>query len=343
MKKIIVAFLFLGFLLPSCSTDFDLTSDWKDVSIVYGLLDKDANYNYIRVEKAFLDPTTNALTIAQIADSIYYKGLTVQLQEFSNGNLVNTIPLTQVDGDSMNILRDTGIFASSPNILFRTDYDLQPTNHYKILLTKADGQASTVTAETDIVNDLKLTKPIGSQKVSFFPNTNFTIDWKSATNGKVYDLVLRFHYKEYLSSSGIFVKDTALDWVIFRNKTSNDASGGDDMGYSIESNNFYTYVNASIADNPDVYRVAGKIDLLFSVGGAEFYNYYQINLAQTGLTQGQALPIYTNVENGLGIFSSRAFKNIYGIEVDSKTVDSLSCLKTTAHLNFLKSTGLPCF
>ncbi len=341
MKKIIAAFLLSGFLLPSCSTDFDLTSNWKDVTIVYGLLDKDVNYNYIRIEKAFLDPTTSALTIAQIPDSIYYNGLAVQLQEFNNGNLTNTIPLEQISGDTLNIAKDTGIFASSPNILFRTDYHLNPTLHYKILVTKADGQ-STVAAQTDVVNDLQLTKPIGTQKMNFFPGSNFPVDWKSAKNGKVYDLVLRFHYKEYISSSGAFVKDTAIDWVIFRNKISNNSSGGDDMGYSIASNDFYSYCNSAIPDNGDIYRVAGKIDLLFSCGGAEFYNYYQINLAQTGITQGQALPIFTNVENGLGIFSSRAYKNILGIDIDSKTVDSLSCLSKTAHLNFLKSTGFPC-
>ena len=120
MKKIIAAFLLFGFLLPSCSTDFDLTSDWKDVTIVYGLLDKDVNYNYIRIEKAFLDQTTNALTIAQIPDSIYYKRLNVELQEFNNGNLINTIPLEEINGDTMNISKDTGIFASSPNILFNS-------------------------------------------------------------------------------------------------------------------------------------------------------------------------------------------------------------------------------
>ena len=114
------------------------------------------------------------------------------------------------------------------------------------------------------------------------------------------------------------------------------------MIHAIGGSDFYAYLSSTIPDDENVYRVAGKIDLLFSVGGVEFYNYYQINLAQTGITQGQSLPIYTNVENGLGIFSSRAFNNNYNIDIDSKTIDSLSCMTTTAHLNFLNGAGLPC-
>ncbi len=338
MKKNIFALLLLAFLVPSCSTDFDLTSDWKDITIVYGLLDKDANYNYIRIEKAFLDPKKNALTIAQIPDSIYYDSLTVNLIEDYNTN--NPIQLERINGDAINFLKDTGIFASTPNVLYRTDYAINPEKHYQIIISKSDNE-SLVTSETDIVSDFKITKPNGSQKVSFFPGSKYSLEWKSAKNGKVYDLVFRFHYKEYLFN-GTFVKDTAIDWVIFRNKLSLGIEGNEDMNYSIPSNDFYAYVSSAISDNPDVYREAGKVDFLYSVGGLAFYNYYQINLAQTGLTQGQALPVFTNIENGLGIFSSRSFKDYSGIELDPKTVDSLACLSKTARLNFVKSSGVTC-
>ncbi len=340
MKKIIALLFVFGLLINSCSTDFDLTSNWKDITVVYGLLDKDANFNYIRIEKAFLDPTTSALTIARIPDSLYYDSLTVNLLEFNNGNLSNTIPLERINGDAIGLTKDSGLFASTPNILYRTDHPIDPAKHYKITITKADNQAM-VTAETNIVDDLKITKPIGTQKISFFPGYKYTMEWKSATNGKMYDLVLRFHYKEYLSN-GTFVKDTAVDWVLFRNKLSSGIAGNDDMSFSIVSNDFYAYVSSVIPQNPNVYRVAGKVDLLFSVGGDVFYNYYQINLAQTGLTQGQALPQYTNVENGTGIFSSRAFKNYIDLDLESKTIDSLACLSKTASLNFLKANLTPC-
>lgn len=340
MKKIVASLSLLIFLFPSCSTDFDLTSNWKDITIVYGLLDKDANYNYIRIEKAFLDPTTSALTIAQIPDSLYYDSLTVTLLEFNNGNLTNSSTLERINGDAIGLSKDSGIFAATPNILFRTDFNLDYTKQYKINISKEDN-LGLVTAETKIVNDLKVIKPVGTQKISFFPGSKYTIEWKSAKNGKVYDMIFRFHYSEYLLN-GTFVKDTVADWVLFRNKQSENSLGGDDMNFSIISNDFYSYISTAIKDNQDVYRIAGKVDFLFSCGGEEFYNYYQVNLAQTGITQGQVLPQYSNIENGLGIFSSRAFKNYMDVELEPKTKDSLACLNKTAHLNFLRSDGTPC-
>ncbi len=168
MKKNITLLFIVTFLLPSCSTDFDLTSDWKDIAIVYGLLDKDANFNYVRIEKAYLDPKTSALTIAQIPDSLYYDSLTVSLLEFNNGILTNTITLERINGDVIGLTKDSGIFASTPNILYRTNFTIDPLKHYKINISKSDNKAL-VTAETNIVQDLKVTKPIGTQKISFYP------------------------------------------------------------------------------------------------------------------------------------------------------------------------------
>ena len=341
MKKIIALAALLIFIFESCSTDFELTTDWKDITIVYGLLDKDANYNYIRIEKAFLDKEISALTLAQNADSLYYDSLTVQLLEYDNGSLLNTTTLEKVDGDNISATKDSGIFAQSPNILYRTDHAINQNYHYQLLITKPDDQ-SMVSAETNVINDFSLQKPIGTQKINFFPGGNYTFEWKSATDGKIYDLLFRFHYKEYDNTTGTLVKDTVLNWQLFRNKTSGSTAGGEDMGYIIESDNFYNFLSNSIADNQDVYRVAGKVDLIFSVGGEEFYNYYLVNQAQTGLTQGQSLQQYTNINPGYGIFSSRMSKTFVDKDLTSSTIDSLSCMSLTSHLNFLRANGTPC-
>ena len=70
MKKFIALFITITFL-TGCSNDFDLTENWQDITVAYGLLDQSQPVQYIRVEKAFLDPSTSALTIAQISDSLY--------------------------------------------------------------------------------------------------------------------------------------------------------------------------------------------------------------------------------------------------------------------------------
>ena len=74
MKKTCLSILsLLSFVLlfNACSTDVDLYADYKDITVVYGLLDSDKDTNYVKINKAFLGPG-NALEIALIADSCNY-------------------------------------------------------------------------------------------------------------------------------------------------------------------------------------------------------------------------------------------------------------------------------
>ena len=55
-------------LLTRCSNDVDINAEYKDIVIVYGLLDPNQDTTYLKINKAFLGED-NALTMAQIKDS----------------------------------------------------------------------------------------------------------------------------------------------------------------------------------------------------------------------------------------------------------------------------------
>ena len=84
MKKLVfAAFALVSFF--ACSNEFTLTEKWKDIPVVYGFLDQKDTAHYVRVEKAFLDPLTSALTIAKnFPDSLYYKDAAVYLERGSD-------------------------------------------------------------------------------------------------------------------------------------------------------------------------------------------------------------------------------------------------------------------
>src|SRR6185436_14280650 len=98
---------------------------------------------------------TSALTIAQIPDSLYYNDLSVELQEYANGNLVNTTQLDKVDGNLEGLVKDTGIFANSPNILYKTMQPLNPNSYYNLVITKPDNGTQT-TASTAIIDTFRI-------------------------------------------------------------------------------------------------------------------------------------------------------------------------------------------
>ena len=65
------------------------------------------------------------------------------------------------------------------------------------------------------------------------------------------------------------------------------------------------------------------------------YNFIRVNQAQTGITALQTLPEYTNIEGGLGIFSSRKYKVREDLGLTNISLDSLSCGSVTRNLNFV--------
>ena len=79
--KYIILILALSFVFSSCETDFDTIAEWKDITVVYGLLDQKNSVQYIKINKAFLGDG-NALVYAQEPDSSNYGfPLTVLVEE----------------------------------------------------------------------------------------------------------------------------------------------------------------------------------------------------------------------------------------------------------------------
>ncbi|MCS6991238.1 MAG: hypothetical protein NZL95_05185 [Chitinophagales bacterium] len=334
--------LLLGLLLTSsCSTDFPVTTTWKDITIVYGLLDAGDTAQYIKINKAFLDPQTSALQIAQNPDSLYYDELDVVLEEYMDNQMIRTIALSRVDGNQEGYVKDSGIFAAAPNYLYKTAQAINADATYRLVITQPDN-GKQITASTPVVNDFTVIRPTAQLKLNLLPGYKYNISWQSARDGKVYALTMRFHYTEFRFSDPNFKQEKFVDWLLFSSERAPHTQGGANMDFDLDADLFYTWLRSAIPYDPDAFRTVGKADFLFSVGGEVLDTYKQVFLAQQGLTSGQSLPTYTNVENGLGLFSTRYHKTVAGIAFENRTIDSIACLPVTKHLNFLSSNGTFC-
>lgn len=342
MKRFFFTAVLVSVLLYSCKTDFDVTSDWQDITIVYGLLDPTDSAQYLKINKAFLDKSVSALVIAQNPDSLYYQNITVQLQQFLNGTLKKTIDLQKVDGNLEGLVKDTGIFADAPNYLYKTKEPLDQNSSYHLLITESDN-GKMITSQTEIINDFAVLRPTSSQKVNFFPGDNYKGQFVSAKDGKIYGLTVRFNYREVNAADPSLFTDKYLDWEIFSNKRSNSTAGGQTLDYDISGDGFYSFVNSKLQDDFSIYRQALNFDFMFSAGGETLDTYNQVAIAQQGLTSGNIQPEFTNIDNGLGLFSCRFHKTIYKVGIDDHTIDTLACSTATKHLRFENTEGDFCF
>lgn len=339
MKRLVFVLAVIGSIASGCSTDFDLTSDWKDITVVYGLLNTSDSAQYIKINKGFLDERTNALVLAQNPDSIFYDNIDVKLQEVDGAGTFN---LEKVDGNVEGYEKAPGVFPTSPNYLYKTKSSLNPNKRYRLVITKDDGNA--VTAETNIVSALQVVKPDNITPVNLVPTPNsfYAITWKTAKNAYFYGLRIRVYYEEFPAGEPSQAITKYFDWTVFSDYAPELATSNQTIEYRLYGDELYTEVVKHIQPIPGLWRKVKNMDFTFSAGGLELYTYYLVNQAKQGLTSGQIGPDYSNISNGKGVFSSRLNKVVSQVQVKASTMDSLACNSITKPLNFLNSQGQLC-
>lgn len=313
MKKIQIILsmnLLLG-IFASCSTKVDLYADYKDIPVVYGLLDATQDTNFIKIVRAFSgsdEVSVDATQVALIADSCNYPGkLDAKIHRFKRhyGNeyqLDATIAL-----DTMTLHhKDSGAFYYPNQKVYYTTSGILPntlseTYRYRLEIIKNN---DTVTSETGIVGgeNFKIT----NNSVSFVSEESDkteTIKFLPANNATVYHMQMDFRYKETLLGVSTF-KTVHYSFGMRNIESLYEENGVYHITYS--QNLLFNLLRSAIANNPEqtryTYDPNNSLTITLAAGGDELYNYIQINGAG-GLSQ--SVPDYTNIVGGYGVFSSR--------------------------------------
>ena len=317
MKKIYLIFsaLILGF--TSCETDFDVNTVWEEVTVVYGLLDAGdgEEVQQIKISKAFLGDM-DALEMAQYADSInFWEGeLDVKVIRIkSNGN-TDTITLLEVP-----TVRNEGDFNDSIMVYtFENEDDFLKTNYavYELLI-KNTITGNTVSSKTSIISGFDFDNVFKNNKAfqfGFYNNNDYslsTVTWDDSNdNGKIYQLDLVINYTENQLSKQLIFSQPLVD--------------NTETKMSIEGESFFNFLRAGLTKDNTKVRYFNSIDMVMTVGSEDLDTYIKINKPITGIVQER--PQFSNINNGIGLFSSRFTKTRYSFPL------------TSASLDFLKST-----
>jgi len=348
MKKFLLLLSPILLFLSACETDFDVSGEWKEIAVVYGILDKNETTHYIRINKAFLGDK-DAFEMAAENDSINFSNLTVKfIRATEMGVILDSIELS----DTL-IALENGIFGNpgfQEQRLWKINHTIDPTKIYQLKIVN-NYSGNIVTAETPIVKAFSITQPSASpqSKISFIGNndaySSYSVKFSPATNGKAYEVTVVFYYREV----NILTQDTTLKSVSW--KQSAYVTNGNEslIQINLEGENFFSYVGSVVGPLPsnDYKRLIGKgnydsepdgnaddhIDIFINVGGDELYNYIEINKpAASGVLLDK--PVYTNIENGLGIFSSRTSNSVINKSLSVKSVTELKAGDYTQNLGF---------
>lgn len=300
-KTYVLSFLLLAsgiFLFNQCSNEVDLYADYKDITIVYGILDKSDDTSWVKITKAFTGPG-NALTIAHNPDSSNYP---YKLDATLVGR-VNSTDLPPIVLDTTTIyhkLEGDSIFYYPKQLMYYTTEPLDVNAEYTL---RIDNKGEIISAVTPLIGNFTITYPFNTMDFMF----DHEIKWGSVKNGKRYEVTTIFNYQEFLPGSYEDTLNLQLTLEsIYTNsvQVSKDTEGGENMELPYVSENFFTELENKLEDIPNIERWSGLVDVVISAGSEVLHYYIEINEAAASSVL-QELPNYSNISNGTGIFAAR--------------------------------------
>lgn len=309
-------------VLCSCSTKVDIYADYKDVAIIYAMLDPKADTNYVKIIRAFCgtnDDPIDATEVALIADSSNYPGKLdtriIELASADGGSFEPTGRMFELDTMTLHNKEEGTFYAPDQKIYFTTERFNAGTDgrkyKYSLLVVKPDGD--TLTAQTNMVGSEDFAILSGGTNFQMAPTEAMgKILFRADGAAVVYEIKMQFNYREQhdgqemksknvnrsfdtkpLSSyprientENTYYQEYSINWLF--NALAN-AIGSD------------TVVNSS---HPNVVRYMGDFVVSISAAGPELYYYYLANQAQQS-SPFTLVSTYTNIEGGYGLFSSR--------------------------------------
>ena len=345
MKHAIFSLLVISLLFSSCETEVDLNAPYQNTTVIFGLLDPDSNGDnvisvqdtqWIKINKTFLGEGDNN-NYAAIRDSSEYSDddfVKKVVERIVDGDVVEEYELvsTTVTNRQMN-----GIFYGPEQTMYYfipPSQGLNQNSEYRLVLQFTDGRE--VTASTQVVSYNSFSWLTPQQNATFILASistnggfNYTsevaVRWNAATNANVYDARLRFHFTElvYENDDWSDTPDTTKKFLDFNlgSISDDEITSGQLLKITFDGRAFFSFLPNNLVADQSIRRIIGTydtqqqrtecFDVMLTMGNNDLKSYIEVNSPSTGVVQER--PIYTNVNNGIGLFASRGTRNLISL------------------------------
>ncbi len=288
----------------SCETDVDIYTDGTETTIVYGYLDVDADTNYVKITKSFIGDATQ-LAPDYSASNYDYK-LNVRLV----GKFASSSNVISVELDTTSVYKPydpTSIFYSGRDqVLYYTTRKLRENETYELVIERNDSVV--VSSKVKTISGSTIRKPIIT--INFDSDYSNQVSWAPNVYGSLaayYEVVGYFHYKQ-LDPGSTDTSYYSMKWVMGTGTGEELYNSADRLlAINYTPSTFFSKLAAdnNINNNTSSYtrRFADCFEVVITSTGEELYNYILIQNSGSAI---QDTPEYTNINNGLGIYSSRS-------------------------------------
>lgn len=354
-KTIVLTILFLTFF--SCENKLNILSDWKSIPVVFGIFNEKDSINYLKVNKVFLGQG-DVMTFASNFDSIHYNPESISVLvhektwEFDNNTFTQgwITQNTHILEPVYNINKPEGFFHSPNQIIYALNTELNSSIKYSIEII--DLENDTILAYTDpidIIMPSMLIQPNSFSALNIINNSfNSKAEWITSPGSNLFELKVIFKYVEFsiFNESDTIHKELEWKFPFFQ---SSNLNGNENMSYIIDPSQFYTFLISNIDVDPNLRRYVYGTQAVNSGTGSVVISHscMTFELLSAGVDLSTLILSnqnsnsfvlekieYSNIKNGLGIFSSRNYDIVENVKINNVTNDSISLNSITQPLNF---------
>ena len=338
MKNRYLNLIFLVLIvLSACNNKLEINGPLKETTVVYGLLNHVDDVQYIKVYKAFVTED-NLYDAAKNPDNIYYyDSINVYLEKLRlDGNMFVSEGIIEFDTTTA-IPKDAGVFSSPYQVLYRTK-DGQPAldnSYYYRVVVENKYTGKQTSAITNLISYPSVFDFNPFRLKSFYPNTTLMINpftrltMVAPENSAQIMVNFEFYYRERNAITNEVVKKGP---IVINLASSKSLKHDTDFDLNLNGGRFLTTLSSKLEADPNIVRYDDTCSIVVWAAGEEFVRYNDVNAPSISIVEER--PSYTNVANGLGLFSSRFYYRYDNVLLNKSAVDSLKHSPTVKNLNF---------
>ena len=325
-------------LLTSCKAEFDPNAPWREVPVVYCVIDPDEDTVWVRLQRCF-QGQENMYIYTTLPDSNYYlpSDVAVHLLAWDGASLLGANPTayaTLADRWELTCTETPRGLDSTAGVHLRPLYYCVPGEHlladtgclFQLVILRRSGNASSpsmdtlATAFTSLVGVLPKTPTSRGLIERVITNPTYTrahefgfsvgcrgfLEWNPLPRGRFYQPFVTFHYQKNRDTLSITIPGiTALA----------PFSGDHFVVRPFTEREFLSVIRQHLASNTDTLYCVNNVDITLTVCNEDLYQYMRTQHQVSA--DGHELPVYSNINGGVGIFASRRTHITVNVPADS--------------------------
>ncbi len=288
--------------LVSCEDELDLNADYKNITIVYGLLDPGADTTFIRINKGFLGG--DATQFINEPDSVQYP-MDVNIEgkllykRRPGRQIESVIPLIRLNRE-----------------LLYTTTQIEYEEGFEYVLNVNIAHKDSVSSRTQVSEPFTISNPPKANwEMGFATEVNYrygfdqNVEWFVEDNCYKFEVELFFSYFEYTDDS------TRTEKTVKWYNASRPGGTGSETGILFPGDVFYNIIQnivpykEQVQEDQIVKRKPHRLIYTVNAASEELATYMDINNNSSSILTYR--PEYTNITNGLGIFASRVRDSLH--------------------------------